>query len=120
MGSTMAQEDILKAIRDMIKKNNKYIPTAQAVVNYICSTYHIDEDVPGARAGGRGGGHRPDRHVPHAADYARTWWTSARNSATGTPRCSTLDKVGKADARPHLRRNGQADHHQYKCQSHGL
>jgi chromosomal replication initiator protein len=53
MGSTMAQEDILKAIRDMIKKNNEYIPTAQAVVNYICSTYHIDEDVLRGQSRGR-------------------------------------------------------------------
>lgn len=53
MGSTMSQEDILKAIRDMIKKNNEYIPTAQAVVNYICSTYHIDEDVLRGQSRGR-------------------------------------------------------------------
>ena len=53
MGSSMSQEDILKAIRDMIKKNNEYIPTAQAVVNYICSTYHIDEDVLRGQSRGR-------------------------------------------------------------------
>ncbi len=53
MGGTMTQEDILKAIRDMIKKNNEYIPTAQAVVNYICSTYHIDEDVLRGQSRGR-------------------------------------------------------------------
>ena len=53
MGSYMSQEDILKAIRDMIKKNNEYIPTAQAVVNYICSTYHIDEDVLRGQSRGR-------------------------------------------------------------------
>ena len=53
MGSDMSQEDILRAIRDMIKKNNEYIPTAQAVVNYICSTYHIDEDVLRGQSRGR-------------------------------------------------------------------
>ena len=53
MGSTMSQEDILKAIRDMIKKNNEYIPTAQAVVDFICSTYHIDEDVLRGQSRGR-------------------------------------------------------------------
>ena len=53
MGSAMSQEDILRAIRDMIKKNNEYIPTAQAVVNYICSTYHIDEDVLSGQSRGR-------------------------------------------------------------------
>ena len=53
MGSAMSQEDILRAIRDMIKKNNEYIPTAQAVVNYICSTYHIDEDVLRGQSRGR-------------------------------------------------------------------
>ena len=53
MGSTMAQEDILKAIRDMIKRNNEYIPTAQAVVSYICTTYHIDEDVLRGQSRGR-------------------------------------------------------------------
>ena len=55
MGSAMSQEDILRAIRDMIKKNNEYIPTAQAVVNYICSTYHIDEDVLRGQSRGREG-----------------------------------------------------------------
>ena len=53
MGSAMSQEDILRAIRDMIKKNNEYIPTSQAVVNYICSTYHIDEDVLRGQSRGR-------------------------------------------------------------------
>ena len=53
MGSAMSQEDILRAIRDMIKKNNEYIPTVQAVVNYICSTYHIDEDVLRGQSRGR-------------------------------------------------------------------
>ena len=53
MGSTMAQEDILKAIRDMIKRNNEYVPTAQAVVSYICTTYHIDEDVLRGQSRGR-------------------------------------------------------------------
>ena len=53
MGSAMSQEDILRAMRDMIKKNNEYIPTAQAVVNYICSTYHIDEDVLRGQSRGR-------------------------------------------------------------------
>ena len=53
MGSAMSQEDILRAIRDMIKKNNEYIPTAQAVVNYSCSTYHIDEDVLRGQSRGR-------------------------------------------------------------------
>ena len=53
MGSAMSQEDILRAIRAMIKKNNEYIPTAQAVVNYICSTYHIDEDVLRGQSRGR-------------------------------------------------------------------
>ncbi len=53
MGSAMSQEDILRAIRDMIKKNNEYIPTAQSVVNYICSTYHIDEDVLRGQSRGR-------------------------------------------------------------------
>ena len=53
MGSAMSQEDILRAIRDMIKKNNEYIHTAQAVVNYICSTYHIDEDVLRGQSRGR-------------------------------------------------------------------
>ena len=53
MGSAMSQEDILRAIRDMIKKNNEYIPTAQAVVNYICSTYHIDEEVLRGQSRGR-------------------------------------------------------------------
>ncbi len=53
MGNTMAQEDILKAIRDMIKRNNEYVPTAQAVVSYICTTYHIDEDVLRGQSRGR-------------------------------------------------------------------
>ena len=53
MGSAMSQEDILRATRHMIKKNDEYIPTAQAVVNYICSTYHIDEDVLRGQSRGR-------------------------------------------------------------------
>ena len=53
MGSAMSQEDILRAIRDMIKRNNEYVPTAQAVVSYICTTYHIDEDVLRGQSRGR-------------------------------------------------------------------
>lgn len=53
MGNTMGQEDILKAIGDVIKKNNEYIPTAQAIVDYICSTYSIEEDVLRGQSRGR-------------------------------------------------------------------
>lgn len=53
MGNTMNQEDILKAIGDVIKKNNEYIPTAQAIVDYICSTYSIEEDVLRGQSRGR-------------------------------------------------------------------
>ena len=53
MGNAMSQDDIRKAISDVIKKNNEYIPTAQNIVDYICQTYGIEEDVLRGQSRGR-------------------------------------------------------------------
>ena len=38
------EETVSRAIRDMLKKSNDFVPTPKVIVGYICSYFHVDED----------------------------------------------------------------------------
>ncbi len=45
MGREVDEEMALTAIRDMMRRSNEYIPTAEDILNYICKYYLIDDKI---------------------------------------------------------------------------
>jgi len=44
-GDVESQESINRAIRDMLRKENEYIPSVEVIISEICKYYRIDEKV---------------------------------------------------------------------------
>ena len=45
LGSDTDEETASRAIKDMLRRSNEYIPSPSAIIEYICKYYHLDEDV---------------------------------------------------------------------------
>jgi len=45
LGDKADEEAVSRAIKDMLKRYNEYIPTPDAIISYICKYYHIDEQL---------------------------------------------------------------------------
>ena len=45
LGSTADEETVNRAIQDMLKRSNEYIPSPSAIIDYICKYYSLDESV---------------------------------------------------------------------------
>ena len=45
LGSTADEETVNRAIQDMLKRSNEYIPSPSAIIDYICKYYNLDESV---------------------------------------------------------------------------
>ena len=45
LGSTADEETVNRAIQDMLKRSNEYIPSPSAIIDYICKYYNLDEAV---------------------------------------------------------------------------
>lgn len=45
MGDKADEEAVSRAIKDMLKRSNEYVPTPEAIIDYICKYYNIDEQI---------------------------------------------------------------------------
>ena len=45
LGNKVDEEAVSRAVRDMLIKSNEYIPSAQAITDYICRYFNIEPDV---------------------------------------------------------------------------
>ena len=45
LGDTVDEQAVGRAVKDILKKSNEYIPSPQVIITYICKYYNLDEDV---------------------------------------------------------------------------
>ena len=45
LGNDTDEESVTRAIQDMIKRSNEYIPTPEAILEYISKFYNVDEAI---------------------------------------------------------------------------
>ena len=45
LGDKVDEEAVGRAVRDMLIKSNEYIPSSQAITEYVCHYFNLDEDV---------------------------------------------------------------------------
>ena len=45
LGDKVDEEAVGRAVRDMLIKSNEYIPSSQAITEYVCRYFNLDEDV---------------------------------------------------------------------------
>ena len=44
LGDQVDEESVGRAVRDMLKRSNEYVPSPKVIISYICSYYNIDEE----------------------------------------------------------------------------
>lgn len=44
LGDQVDEESVGRAVRDMLKRSNEYVPSPKVIISYICSYYTIDEE----------------------------------------------------------------------------
>ena len=44
LGDQVDEESVGRAVRDMLKRSNEYVPSPKVIIIYICSYYNIDEE----------------------------------------------------------------------------
>jgi len=44
LGDKVDEEAVGRAVRDMLIKSNEYIPSAKAIIEYVCRYFNLDED----------------------------------------------------------------------------
>ena len=44
LGDQVDEESVGRAVRDMLKRSNEYVPSPKVIISYICSYYSIDEE----------------------------------------------------------------------------
>jgi len=45
LGDKVDQEAVGRAVKDMLKRSNEYVPSPQIIISYVCKYYNIEEDV---------------------------------------------------------------------------
>ena len=45
LGSDTDEETVTRAIQDMLRRSNEYIPSPAAIIEYICKYYKVDESI---------------------------------------------------------------------------
>ncbi len=45
LGDQVDDQAVGRAVRDMLRRNNEYVPSADVIIGYICKYYNIDEEV---------------------------------------------------------------------------
>ena len=45
LGNDTDEESVARAIQDIVKRSNEYIPTPEAILEYISKYYNVDESV---------------------------------------------------------------------------
>ena len=121
LGDTVDEQAVGRAVKDMLKKSNEYIPSPQVIITYICKYYNLDEDV--LRGQNRG------RDVVNGRQIAmylirRMTNLSLSDIGKGVRRARPHDRAPlarqgrKADAlRPGVCRGGQGDHDEHQRQA---
>ena len=67
LGSEADEATVTRAMQDILKKSNEYIPTPDNILDYISKYYGIEKADHLRSAAGQGcRGRPPDRHVPHS------------------------------------------------------
>ena len=44
LGDQVDEDSVGRAVRDMLKRSNEYVPSPKVIISYICSYYNIDEE----------------------------------------------------------------------------
>ena len=44
LGDQVDEASVGRAVRDMLKRSNEYVPSPKVIISYICSYYNIDEE----------------------------------------------------------------------------
>lgn len=45
LGDKVDDQAVSRAVQDMLKKSNEFVPSPQVIINYICKYYNIEEDI---------------------------------------------------------------------------
>jgi chromosomal replication initiator protein len=45
LGNNADEETVTRAIQDMLKRSNEYIPSPDVIIDYICKYYNLDETI---------------------------------------------------------------------------
>ena len=53
LGDKVNEQAVSRAVQDMLKKSNEYVPTPEVIIGYICKHYNLDEDVLRGQSRGR-------------------------------------------------------------------
>ncbi|MBQ3532646.1 MAG: chromosomal replication initiator protein DnaA [Oscillospiraceae bacterium] len=53
LGDKVDEEAVGRAVRDMLKKSNEYVPSPSVIIDYICKYYNLEEDVLRGQSRGR-------------------------------------------------------------------
>ena len=43
LGDEVDEDTVMRAIRDMLKRSNEYVPSPGVIIDYICKYYNLDE-----------------------------------------------------------------------------
>ena len=43
LGDEVDEDTVMRAIRDMLKRSNEYVPSPSVIIDYICKYYNLDE-----------------------------------------------------------------------------
>ena len=44
LGDKVDQDAVGRAVKDMLKRNNEFVPSPQIIISYVCKYYNIEED----------------------------------------------------------------------------
>jgi len=44
LGDEVDEDTVIRAIRDMLKRSNEYVPSPGVIIDYVCKFYNLDED----------------------------------------------------------------------------
>ena len=53
LGDTVDEQAVGRAVKDMLKKSNEYIPSPSVIISYICKYFSVEEDVLRGQRRGR-------------------------------------------------------------------
>ena len=44
LGNDVDEDTVMRAIRDMLKRSNEYVPSPGVIIDYVCKFYNLDEE----------------------------------------------------------------------------
>ena len=120
IGKEMDEESANRAVRDMLRKSNEYIPTAASIIDEVSRFFGIDEAVVKLPLPQPRGRHRPSGGnvscPPHDESlHARHRPRVRRTRSHHRSPCARAGR-NEAPERPGLRPDHQGHHHQHQLQ----